>query len=291
MIDRTTKLKLLELEDLPTLPEVVTQILRITDDDLSSAHELGTAVEMDHVISAHVLQIANSAFYGLAHKVETVRAAVVVLGFDTVRSLALATSVFGAFHKAEQFALNPRDFWLHSLGAAKAAHLLAKNRTGLATPASLFTAGLMHDLGKYVLALALHEEYGRAVRMAREEDIPLEVVERRILATTHAEVGAWLAERWHFPPIFVDCIEHLYSYASNPGPFAQEAALIALADMLSRVAGFGSAGDPNPQGLPDDLLDRLDLSQQCIVETVETMVALRDDTERLLDILAGNNQA
>ncbi|HNT36459.1 MAG TPA: HDOD domain-containing protein, partial [bacterium] len=155
MIDRQILVKLLHVQDLPTLPEVMAEILETIADEASSASDLTVLLEQDHAISARVLRLANSAFYGLRTRVDSIRRAVVVIGFDAVRHLALATTVFDALARRQQFALVPEDFWMHSLGAAKAAQIIAGRYCREASSDGCFTAGLLHDLGKYVLALVL----------------------------------------------------------------------------------------------------------------------------------------
>jgi hypothetical protein len=126
--------KLINIEDLPTLPEVKTRILQTIQDDHSSLKDLTAVLELDHSITAHLLRIANSPFYGFSGKISSLKHAVVLLDFEAVEMLAIATSVFSALSRRKQFALDPEDFWMHSLGAAKAAQVLcAKHSPGSPT--------------------------------------------------------------------------------------------------------------------------------------------------------------
>jgi len=285
MIDRDTKLRLLEIEDLPTLPEVISRILDATEDERSSASELSEILEMDHAISARILRLANSAFYALPNRVDTLRRAVVVIGFDAVRLLALATSVFDAFFESEQFALEPREFWMHAFGAAKGAHLLAEDIGGVESPEACFTAGLIHDIGKYLLAIAFKLDYMDAAKAARESGQSLGEAEKQHFGTHHGEVGAWIAQKWHFPEMLVDVIGNLYAFGRYTGPHRRELAIVVLADHLSRKAGFGTGGDPIDRPVEPPILAELGLREDDLPQHVERLSSFHEDTRRLLDLL------
>ncbi len=286
MIERRILTELLEVTNLPTLPEVMSKILETVEDEHSSASDLTTLLESDHAISARVLRLANSAFYGLRHKAESVRRAVVVIGFDAVRHLALATAVFDALSQREQFALDPEDFWMHSLGAAKAAQMLCREHCTVRSPEGAFTAGLLHDIGKYTLALVLKEEYREVVQAAQAAGRPLRELELENLNTTHAEVGKWIAAKWRFPALIVDAIGYLDSATTYVGPNKTEVAIVALASDMSRVAGFGYAGDWSELPFDRDLLNFLELTDAIIDDIIAELSQLRDETRQFLNLLS-----
>lgn len=289
MIERRILAKLLELEDLPTLPDVMAYILEIVEDDKSSAGDLTEILERDHAISARVLRLANSAFYGLRYEVESIRRAVVVVGFEAVRELSLATSAFDSLSRHKQFALDPEDFWLHSLGTAKASQMICREHFPDLSAGACFTAGLLHDIGKYLLALVLKGEYRDVVELARVSQRLLYDIESEILSTTHSEVGYWIANKWHFPKLFTDVILHLYRLKSYKGQYRTEVALVSLADKLSRSAGFGHAGDP----VADTLLDRTDvevlgLERAQVDAVLAALEEQRAEASQFLGILIAN---
>lgn len=285
MIDRQILVKLLHVQDLPTLPEVMTEILDTIADEASSAGDLTALLEKDHAISARVLRLANSAFYGLRTRVDSIRRAVVVIGFDAVRHLALATTVFDALASRRQFALVPEDFWMHSLGAAKAAQLLTKQYCRQASHDGCFTAGLLHDLGKYVLALVLKAEYVNVVAAARSDGCVLKDQELLQLKTTNAEVGQWLAEKWRFPTMISDAIGYRYRLSRYTGDYRVDVAVTAAADEVSRIAEFGIAGDFNPAGVDLEILNILGISDDDVQGIVYELDKVRDETSQFLSIL------
>ncbi len=285
MIDRRILAKLLEVKDLPTLPEIMNKILETIEDDSSSAQDLTDLLEQDHAISARLLRMANSAFYGLRYPVDSIRRAVVVIGFNEVRQLALATSVFDTLSSRDQFALDPEDFWMHSLGAAKAAQVLAKDHLRVKSAESCFTAGLLHDIGKYVLAFVLEDEYGDIVLEAKEGNRALREVELEKLETTHGEVGQWIAMRWRLPMALSDVMMNLHRAASCSGQDVVEVGVIALANDISRAAEFGIAAEWAPPPFDAALLAALGVSRETVSALAEELGEFRDQTRELLDEL------
>jgi putative nucleotidyltransferase with HDIG domain len=288
MIERRILAALLEVQDFPTLPEVMTNILQIVEDERSSAEQLTALLECDHAISVRILRFANSPFYGLRYQVNSIRRAVVVVGFEAVKHLALATSVFDAFSKRKQFALEPKDFWKHSLGAAKAAQVLCVKYGDVALKETCFTAGLLHDIGKYFLALVLKDEYCAVVRAAKESLRPLREVELERLKTTHAEVGAWLAEHWRFPHTITNVIANLYRVSVSTIPNGMETATVVLASEISRKTGFGNAGEGHPPCLDEKALSVINLTESAVDEIVAELEPFLDETEQFLNVIAGD---
>ncbi|MBN2310677.1 MAG: HDOD domain-containing protein [Candidatus Hydrogenedentes bacterium] len=286
MIDRNTRSRLLDLDDLPTIPVVMTRVLETVADERSSASDLTAILEQDYAISARVLRLANSAFYGTSREIDTIRRAIVVIGFDAVRLLALATSVFDVITQNARYALDLQDFWMHSLGAGKAAQFVTQLHGSGSSPEACFTAGLLHDVGKYVLELGLGDRYADVVREAGAANRPLAEVERERLDTTHAEVGGWIAGHWGFPPMIRDTIEHHYRYGSYRGDYRTEVLSVALADVLSRRAEFGYAGDPRDPSPDPKVLKGLGLTATEVAGYVDELAACRDETRRLFDVLA-----
>ncbi|HPO13777.1 MAG TPA: HDOD domain-containing protein [Candidatus Hydrogenedentes bacterium] len=287
MLDRELARKLMEVENLPTLPAVMQQLLAAVENEASSAADITSILERDIAISARILRLANSAFYGLRHKVDTIRRAVVVVGFDVVRMLALATSVFDLFSQRQQYALDPEDFWLHSLGAAKASQLLAREIPGAQPSDSCFTAGLLHDMGKYFLALALKDTYKDVLEMAERSQCLLCEIEKDALAITHCEVAYWLAQKWSLPPVIADAIGNQCRVGDYDGPFWREVSIVSLASDVARHARFGKAGDFSPVTLRGEPLARLALNADLVLGIVDQLSEYHGEAKHFLNALRG----
>lgn len=285
MIEIHVLVKLLQDQELPALPQVVTKVLEITSDESSSAEDAARLLESDPAISGRLLRAANSAFYGLRCQVGSIPRAVVVLGIEAVRGLVLSTGVFDSLSKKRQFTLDPEDFWMHSLGTARAAHLLARKYCPAASKDGCFTGGLLHDIGKYILALALKDDYQNIVQTARVSECALRDVENEKIGTNHSEVGRWIAEEWGFPPLLVEVIHFATCPETYSGPYKAEVEAVALANGLSRLADFGNAGDWDKPPVRPNLLVALGLIGEAVDDVVEELRQFRGETQQFLRLM------
>ena len=261
------------IKNLPTLPAVVGRILEIANDSGSSASELAELVSRDMSVSAKVLNLANSAIYGFPRRISTIPQAVVVLGFDTVRSLALSVSVFESLARSSggERGFDREAFWMHSIGCGTAARLIAGalGQRDIGTP---FVAGLLHDLGKVILDIYFNKEYREVVQRATEGGRSASDVETDLLEIDHAEVGGWLAFRWRFPEVLVTPIESHHHLDTAEEDYLKEAVMVHLANLLTKRAGIGLCYEteiPEPNGmvqshlnLSPDQVDRIEAELQ-----------------------------
>ena len=153
----------------------------------------------DQSVSAKVLNLANSAFYGFSRRIAIIPQAVVVLGFDTDKSLALGVSVFGSLQqKVGKVSFDREQFWMHSIGCAEEARLVAKSQ-GLKDVGTPFVAGLLHDIGKVILDTHFNDQYQDVMEEMIDEGRSAVDVETDVLNIDHAEVGGWLSTRSEIP--------------------------------------------------------------------------------------------
>jgi len=290
MINQEVIAKLLRIHDLPTLPEVMSKVLETVEDENASAATLTRLLECDHAISARILRLANSAFYGLRYRSDSIQRAVIVIGMEAVKELALATSVFDAFMRRNQFALKPEDFWMHSLGTAKAAELLCQAHVPQSGCKPCFTGGLLHDMGKYVLAIVLQKEYRDVLHSIDCNSRALSEAEKEKLGTTHAEVGAWLAEHWGFPPVLRDIIENHHEPLEYEGPNKFEVLIVALANNVAQESSFGKAGERSTVSYDSEILQQLGVTHDELGRMVVELDEVRNETSQFLSILKGSGR-
>ena len=147
---QTIKRILSKTKDLPTLPAVVAKVMKAVSNPMATAGDLNGIISTDQALTSKVLRLANSAYYGFPQEITNITQAVTILGFNTIRNLALSVSVHKMlFASREKELFSHRDFWKHSVATAVAAKMLA-NQTGYKSEENAFTAGLMHDIGKNV---------------------------------------------------------------------------------------------------------------------------------------------
>ena len=182
-----------ELRNLPSLPLVVQKVLQMVDSSSATGRELAAEIEQDAALTARVLKLVNSAFYGSAGTVATVSHALVLLGFEVVKGVVLSAGIFDLMNTSLM------GLWEHSLGCGIAAKTIAQH-TGACEPEEASVCGLLHDIGKLAFACEVPKSYTKLVDAIRASDHFLLDVEREVLGTDHAEAGGWLAERWNLPP-------------------------------------------------------------------------------------------
>ncbi len=182
------------VQKLPSMPSIVIELLDNFNNDNVDVATLVKKLAQDQAIVARVLRVANSSFFGLSGQVGSIAEAISVLGFNNLRGLITAVSIINIFpHTEESFDWNA--FWRHSIGAAVCAKVLAKH-VGL-SPETAFTAGLLHDIGKLVMAVY----FPQAFKQAHESNDGSNTLqaERLVLGMDHAALGGEVAKRWHFP--------------------------------------------------------------------------------------------
>jgi len=254
-------------KNLPTLPTVLTKILQLVDGESSNGRDLIAVIERDQALTGKMLRLANSAFFGQSRRVATIPRAVVLLGFTTVRNLALGVKVWDALGAGVS---RPRlqELWAHGVAVAVATKsLTARLRAG--DPDEAFTAGLLHDVGRLVLAMRFREHYWETAGGAGEADV-LDASESAAFGVDHAEVGAWILEAWSLPATIVDAVRLHHTADARTGV----PAVLGVADRL--VAGTdvarGTVG-PTATALLERTADR-GITPEIWAETV---VVLRED--------------
>lgn len=191
--------------ELAPLKAVATKAIQMAEDERSAAMDLATVLSSDQALTAKLLKLSNSAYYGYARRIANVREAVILLGMRTVRSVAIASSIIDAFETKPLENFSRDLFWAHSVAVGLVAEQISK-ATRVGRPEDAFTAGVLHDVGKLAMMLCEPEKVDRAARMVRDEGWAWRDAEFEVLGVRHQEVGAHLAERWRFPDHLVDAI-------------------------------------------------------------------------------------
>lgn len=237
------------LERLPPMPAVITRVMEMTNDPNCGVQELQKVISMDEVLSSKVLRLVNSARYGFPRRITTLSHAVILLGFETIRNLAIGVATVRLLlrHGASS-PVNRLRFWEHSLETGLAASALAKHlRKDLIAREEMFLAGLLHDLGILFLSQNFPVEY-RAVVEQSESLESIYPIEQELLGITHAEVGARMVEHWNLPPVFAEVMLHHHAPVEG-SPFFHQVGAVYLGDRLSTSI----AAEEPPEQMPDDL--------------------------------------
>ncbi len=241
---------------LPSRPGVYMELNQVLSDPDWQPYQVSAVLERDVAMSAKVLQLANSALFGLTSTVTSVRDAVMYLGVDTIRSLALTAEAFGkvAPRGAAEFSLD--DFQAHAMLVARiTASILPAGRT----QQEAVTAALLHDIGKLVLVSDDDRRWTQLNDQARERHVPVHVVEEEADGVTHAHIGAHLLSLWGLPDPIVEAVAHHHDPSEVDGLAFDGVAAVHIANGLANELIPVTEGDAPAAGLDLELLDRLGL--------------------------------
>lgn len=270
--------------DLPTLPVAALKVIQESGSSTASAATVAQTLMTDQALSAKVLRLANSAFYGLPRQVKDLQEAVVVLGMRTVRNLAMVASTYPWMTKPlSGYDLGPKAMWTHSFGVAVGAQLVAK-QAKIPNDDMVFTAGLLHDLGKVALSVWLDKKLAGVVTLAQTEGISFDAAERKVLGYDHTQVGAYLAEAWNLPSDFTSAIRYHHS-PNECEPTSTVVDCVHMGDYLTMTMGFGLGGDGLQYPFCPEVLARLGLDESQLDSIVDSFVTSYERYEAMFENL------
>ena len=245
----------LSIHELPSIPSVIADTLRIADDPSASSTEIEWVVARDQVLTARVLRTANSAAFGFSRRIESVREAIVILGTRKLKHVVSAMVAKELFKGDQAGLVDPRQLWSHALATSLwARHIIEwKQLWGCG---SAVTAALLHDLGILILMQKARESYQPVLEEARSSGLPLVDTESRLLGTTHAFIGGALCAKWQLPVSVTQLVSHHHSKGSPVDPAL---GVVMLANHLAHLVDIGPfvwGNKPEiPAGLPGVAMD------------------------------------
>lgn len=264
MDDRRSELKkiIMDTKTLPTLPGVINKLNSLSENDKSSVQEMARIVSSDQVLSARILRLANSPSYGF-YRVSTISNAMILLGVNVVKSLALSSSIFEIMEKTSV------GLWEHSLAAATASSIIGK-KLALPEVEEIATAGLLHDIGKVIITLKCPDAVAEVRRRIKLDQLYISEAEMQVLDTDHAEVGGWLAKSWFLPEKLSEPITFHHNVSGSEN-HRIKTSVVHLADILIKASGFGDGGDPYVPEIQQVAWDVLKLNEKILAEIVEEL--------------------
>ena len=263
------------IDELPALPMSISEVIMACDDQDMTVGQLSQVILRDQALTAYILKLANSAFYGNARQVTTVTEAIVLLGFSAIKSLAISSHTSRLLDRElAGYGMARGELWKHSLSVAFTSRRIAVE-IRLAPVEEAFIAGLLVDIGKVVLSSRLEEAFATVSRETLEQGRPFQEVERDVLGVDHAELGAMIATGWGFPPQLEDAIRcHHDPAAAQVRP--QLAACVHVADAMCVLLGNGLGAD--------GLIDAVDPAAPMALGLDHArVVALMDEVAPLVD--------
>ncbi|MCU6433521.1 HDOD domain-containing protein [Undibacterium sp. Jales W-56] len=220
-----------KLQQLPALSSIVMELLHSMETDDVDIGSIATKISHDQTLTAKALRLANSSFYGMQYKIKTIQEAITLLGFRSVQTLVTTSAIIGNFTENQSAVFNITSFWRHAIASAICAREIAHFVN--ASPDKAFTASLLHDIGKLVLATTYREQYAQVLASQKESNTYLFLLERSMLGIDHAAVGNALAAYWQFPEEIQKAIA--YHHEIPPDNDSKLAMIVHIADVIAHA--------------------------------------------------------
>lgn len=272
------------INTMPALPVSVSKVVEIANNPATSPVDLNKVISLDPVLMAKVLKLINSAYYGVANKVNSLVRAIIMLGINTVKNLALSSAVIETMGKKNHFrALDPQAFWKHSLAVGVTSKLIARKRSvESARLEEYFIAGLLHGIGKIPLNNVMSEQYVQAMSIADRRRIPLAAAEREVFGFDHTFVGVRIGEAWKLGNAILDTISFQNRPAEYEGQYSDIVNTTHAAIYFVTVAEIGFSGDRYPERASEHSLSALSIDETYIDDIEDEVVAEIEKAEVFL---------
>lgn len=270
-----------EVKDLPPFSAIANRALKLTNDPRSSAIDISRVISYDPAFTARVLRMANSAYYGFTRKVTTVSEAIVILGYETLKSVVLALTLQKFYDReVAGYGLEKGELWKHSVGCALASHLIA-SQVKYPSIEEAFVAGLLHDVGKVILNQFVKEEIRKIIELSGTQGLSFAEAEKKVLGFDHQDIGSKVADKWNFNDKIVEAIRcHHKPDRAKKDP--ELTAIVHVADFICLSLGLGVGSDGMLYPLKKEALDLLKLDEPEIDNLIFSAYNITEEIEKIL---------
>ncbi|HEY3309485.1 MAG TPA: HDOD domain-containing protein [Desulfuromonadaceae bacterium] len=237
-MNRDLEQLIMTASDLPTIPVVATKVMQLIESEAATAEELARIVSADPAVAARVLKISNSSFYGCQRQIQTLSHAIMMLGYNTLRSLVVAASVKQVY---KPYGLTEKMLWEHSFGAGLAARIIA-HHTRMVNEEEAFLGGLFHDIGKIIMNFFDSQQFQSVMQKCYNDEITFLEAEQQVYSYTHAEVGGLVIKKWNFPEMLMKAIleHHHFNFEEDEDPCQiRLTCVVGLANLFCHKLGIG----------------------------------------------------
>lgn len=237
MNQKELKLILEDVKSFPSMPAAAMKLLSLLKDENTSNNQIEQILRYEPGLTANILKLTNSAYFGLPNKIGSIRQAILMIGWKRLIQIVLTSCVSAIIDKPVQgYDLSAGDLWRHSVAVSVASEILVKELK-LKVSEEVFTAALLHDVGKMVLGRYVKEDIS-AIDGDEMQDVPFEQVERSMFGIDHAEIGANILQRWSFPPEMIQAVRWHHDPDAAPKPAAM-IDVVHVGDVLCLMSGIG----------------------------------------------------
>jgi putative nucleotidyltransferase with HDIG domain len=262
------------VEGMPAFPKSVRRILALTRDVACAPKDLVQVIDKDPVVTVKVLRVVNSAYYGLTKQITSIDQAVVFLGFNSIKNLALSIAAIGMLPDSPMSGFDDQRYLQHSFTCAVIARQLAMKLPG-ADPQDCFIAGLLHDFGKVVVAQFMPVDFRRSLEMSLWKEVSLHVALQQVVGVDHATIGAMLVQKWRFADELVQTIR----YQHTPDRYDSDMlACVVAANQISKHLGFDFGGSQVMQELTPNVASRLGGKLKTVLASLGDLTGLLEES-------------
>ncbi|MCM2281325.1 MAG: HDOD domain-containing protein [Bdellovibrionaceae bacterium] len=279
------------LDELPTLPAIVYELSKVISDPMSSTRDIENIMANDQSMTTKVLKLANSAYYAIPGGVSSLQRAIAYIGYDAIHQLVLSASIIEALAVKAPSNFDLNQFWKHAVGVGMASETIARF-VHYKTPSDLFTAGLVHDIGKVATYLVAPDLLLQAIQRAAEKGLSLYEVEGEFGLPRHTQVGNLLASRWNLPSQIRAVVLHHHQADPQDRPALSSELnnvvdIVYLANLLMHALKFGHSGHEKVLGVPQKVLDRMYLDSEKLKVVIENIKVAITNADGFLKIIGG----
>ncbi len=269
-----------KISSFPTLPTMASKLMGLLNDAEISASEIGRVIQYDPALTANLLKAANSVYLGQSRTVDSLSEAFFRLGTKWVYQMSVSSLIYSNLNRpVSGYELSGEALWRHSVAVAQMSDILCE-QLKIRDAGIIFTAGLLHDIGKMILGEFVSESFDDIQAIVINEKIPFEEAEKRVIGVDHAEVGGMTAERWNFPPAIVETIRW-HHQPEKAAVQSETIDIVHVADATCLIQGFGIGSDGIQYKLNNDSVDRLNITSKILEQAASELVTVLEDIDMM----------
>ena len=276
-----------EISHIATLPEITVKIIELVENPTSTAQDLHNVISNDPALCSRILKVVNSSFYGLPGQIGSINRAIVLLGLNAVKNIAISASLAKLFRGGDLCTrFSARDLWQHSIATATAAKLLA-DELNIGIPDEAFLAGLIHDIGVMVEMQVNREKLIEVINALEPDDEgapqkDMMALELEVFGANHEQFGKALCEKWKFPSVFANVTGHHHNPMELSEGARTMACLIYVADRVAGMLEDGYRMDLEDLALDAEILDELNIDGDRIQRVADSLEQAIEETSLML---------